>query len=242
VQPEVAKTTRVCTYDRAGMGYSEAGPLPRTAAQFAQELHAVLQNAQIPGPYVLVGHSLGGLPVRVFAREYQADVAGLVLIESMNQSRTAQSRSNGPTPPDERSPADWFLTLPARIGLVRLLAGPLDLTAGLAPEVAGAYTAFFVTPRYVQTTLDEGRGIPESLAQAGSVTSLGALPLTVLSRGRDPDPDWQQQQADLLHLSSRSRQVIAASSGHNVQIDEPAAAVEAIATLIDQIRLEASPN
>ena len=79
VQPEVAKTTRVCTYDRAGMGYSEAGPLPRTAEQFAKELHTLLQRAGIPGPYVLVGHSLGGLPVRVFAHAYATDVAGVVL-------------------------------------------------------------------------------------------------------------------------------------------------------------------
>src|SRR6266540_3954300 len=66
VQPEVAKTTRVCTYDRAGMGFSEPGSLPRTAEQFAKELHTLLLHADIPGPYVLVGHSLGGLPVRVF--------------------------------------------------------------------------------------------------------------------------------------------------------------------------------
>ena len=84
VQPEAAKTTRVCTYDRAGMGYSEAGPLPRTAEQFAKELHILLQHAAIPGPYVLVGHSMGGAPVRVFAHTYAADVAGVVLIESMN--------------------------------------------------------------------------------------------------------------------------------------------------------------
>ena len=68
----------------AGMGWSEAGPLPRTAAQFAKELHILLQHADIPGPYVLVGHSLGGLSVRVFAHAYAADVAGVVLIESMN--------------------------------------------------------------------------------------------------------------------------------------------------------------
>ena len=81
VQPEAAKTTRVCTYDRAGMGCSEAGPLPRTAEHFARELHTLLQHAGVPGPYVLVGHSLGGAPVRVFAHAYAADVAGVVLIE-----------------------------------------------------------------------------------------------------------------------------------------------------------------
>ncbi len=81
VQPEVAKTTRVCTYDRAGMGWSEAGPLPRDAAQSAKELHTLLQNANIPGPYVMVGHSLGGLVVRVFVHDYSSEVVGVVLIE-----------------------------------------------------------------------------------------------------------------------------------------------------------------
>ncbi|MBZ0296633.1 MAG: alpha/beta hydrolase, partial [Anaerolineae bacterium] len=76
VQEEVAKTTRVCTYDRAGMGYSEATPLSRTAQQFAYELHTLLERANVEGPYVLVGHSLGGLTVRIFAHDYPTEVAG----------------------------------------------------------------------------------------------------------------------------------------------------------------------
>jgi pimeloyl-ACP methyl ester carboxylesterase len=69
------------------LGYSEPGPLPRTAAHFAQELHTLLQHADIPGPYVVVGHSSGGLTVRVFADAYPAEVVGVVLIESMSPSR-----------------------------------------------------------------------------------------------------------------------------------------------------------
>src|SRR5512133_732893 len=90
VQPGVEKTTRVCTYDRAGMGYSEAGPLPRNAAQFAKELHTLLQRASIPGPYVLVGHSMGGLTVRVFAHDYATEVAGVVLIDSMSPGQATR--------------------------------------------------------------------------------------------------------------------------------------------------------
>ena len=90
VQSDVTKTTRVCTYDRAGMGWSEAGPLPRDAAQFAKELHTLLQSADIPGPYVMVGHSLGGLGVRVFVHEYASEVAGVVLVESMNPKQISQ--------------------------------------------------------------------------------------------------------------------------------------------------------
>ena len=236
VQPEVARTTRVCTYDRAGMGWSDPGPLPRTAEHFAQELHTLLRNAQVPGPYVLVGHSLGGLPVRVFAHAYPAEVAGVVLIESMHP-RQAES-SAAATPPQAPAPASTLsiLTLPARLGVMRLLAGPLDLRGGLSPETADAYAAAWVRPRSLQTQLDESRGMGASLAQARAVTSLGAHPLIVLSRGQNQKPDWQAMQADLLHLSSRSEHLIADRSGHLVQLDQPAAAVDAIVRMVEQVR------
>ena len=125
---------------------------------------------------------MGGLPVRVFAHAYAADVAGVVLIESMSPGKPAAPGRTAADRP-RASGGDRSLTLPARIGLLRLLAWPLGLTSGLSPEVAGAYAAHAVTPRSLQTTLDEGRGLPGSLAQAGAVTSLGAVPLIVLSRG-----------------------------------------------------------
>jgi len=242
VQPEAARITRVCTYDRAGMGYSEPGPLPRTAERFAQELHTLLWRADVLGPYVLVGHSLGGLPVRVFAHEYPMDVAGVVLIESMNPSGAQPSTSATPTRTDSHSIVDGALTLPARTGVLRLLAGPLHLDAGLSPEVANYYVAFSVTPRYLQTWLDEGKGMPESLAQAGAVNSLGEVPLIVLSRGLIPgqDQDWQRMQSELLELSSRSQQLFADKSGHNIEFDQPEAAVGAIENMVEQTRKQAS--
>jgi pimeloyl-ACP methyl ester carboxylesterase len=236
VQPEAAKTTRVCAYDRAGMGYSEAGPLPRTAEHFARELHTALGQAQIPGPYVLVGHSMGGFPVRVFAHTYAAEVAGVVLIESMHPGEAKSVVAPPPTESIVDSLGDWLLTLPARIGVLRLLAGPLNLDAGLSPEVAPAYTAFSVTPRFVQTWIDEGKGIPASMAQAGAVTSIGAVPLIVLSRGLQQDQNHQREQTELLQLSSNSQQMIADQSGHNIQVDQPAAAVNAIVQMVESIR------
>jgi pimeloyl-ACP methyl ester carboxylesterase len=243
VQPEAARTTRVCTYDRAGMGYSESGPLPRTAERFAQELHTLLHGADVPGPYVLVGHSMGGLQVRVFAYEYAAEVAGVVLIESMSPSGARPSTSATPNQIDSQSIVDWVLTLPARTGVLRLLAGPLDLNAGLSPEVASAYTALSVTPRYLQTWLDEGKGMPESLAQAGAVKSFGAVPLIVLSRGlkEGQDQEWQQWQTELLALSSNSQQLFANKSGHSVEIDQPEAAASAIVKIVEQIRQPVLP-
>jgi pimeloyl-ACP methyl ester carboxylesterase len=236
VQPEVAKTTRVCTYDRAGMGYSDAGPLPRTAEQFAKELHTLLQRANIQGPYVLVGHSMGGLPVRLFAHEYASDVAGVVLIESMNPRQARPSAEEPPAVAATHSSGFSPLTLAARIGLVRLLAWPLGLTSDMSPEVQRAYTAFTVTPRSYQTQEDEGTGMPVSFIQAGTIKTLGDTPLIVLSRGLDPDPEWQAMQADLLQLSSRSQQLIADKSAHNVQLDQPDAAVSAITSMVDQLR------
>jgi pimeloyl-ACP methyl ester carboxylesterase len=239
VQPGVAGTTRVCTYDRAGLGWSDPGPRPRTAERFADELHTLLQRAGIPGPYVLVGHSLGGLTVRLFAHAYPAEVAGVVLIDAM--SPRPGTHAAPATPPQTHASDLSLFTLPARIGVLRFLAGPLDLKSGLSPEMADAYVAYAVTPRQIQTyVLDENAGMGTSLAQASAVTSLGDLPLIVVSRGLDPDPDWQRMQADLVHLSSRSEQRFADRSGHNVQLDQPEAAVGAIAAMVERVRGQAA--
>ena len=93
VQPEVAKTTRVCTYDRAGMGWSEASPQPRTAREYAQELHTLLEKANEHGPYVLVGHSMGGFTMIVYAQDYPDEVSGLVLVDSQDLPTSVSTSS-----------------------------------------------------------------------------------------------------------------------------------------------------
>jgi pimeloyl-ACP methyl ester carboxylesterase len=125
---------------------------------------------------VLVGHPLGGLSVRVFAHEYAAQVAGVVLMESMSPSGAKPSTPATQAQTDSHSMLDWVLTLPGRTGVLRVLSGPLHLDEGLSPEVANAYTAYSVTPRFLQKWIDEGKGMPESLAQAGAVNSFGAVP------------------------------------------------------------------
>src|SRR5215210_1314230 len=121
VQPEVAQTTRVCTYDRAGLGWSDASSLPSDAAQFAKELHTLLQNANIPGPYVMVGHSLGGLIVRIFVHEYASEVAGVVLIDSMSPKQLTQSPTEVQSQSESRSQPFSPEAALARFGIVRLL-------------------------------------------------------------------------------------------------------------------------
>ena len=233
VQFLASKTTTVCTYDRAGMGQSDTGPLPRDAAHFAGELHTLLHRAKLEGPYVLVGHSLGGLPVRVFTGRYREEVQAVVLIESMAPDQTSPAIKGTAAQPDTRT-FSWF-TIPARLGLVRLLAGPLGLAQGLPVEIQAAYLAVVTTPRHAQTIAQEGAGMSASLKQAGEVTSFGNLPLVVLSRGLNLEEKWQAKQKLLLKLSANSEQVIAEHSDHNIDLEEPEAAVSAIAKVISQL-------
>jgi pimeloyl-ACP methyl ester carboxylesterase len=235
VQPGVAKTTQVCTYDRAGMGWSDAGPLPRDAEHFARELHTLLQNANVPGPYILVGHSLGGLPVRVFVHEYAAEVAGVVLIESMNPTRFNSTSPDVMAQSRSQSQPFSFGALLARLGIARLLVK----LPFIAPRVSAnddAYYSRYIRPQSLQATTDESQGMPASGAEAAAVQSFGDLPLIVLTGRLNNNGSWQEWQKELLQLSSNSRQLFAEHSGHNVQLDEPDAAIAAITQMVQQVR------
>jgi len=232
VQPEVAKTTRICSYDRAGMGWSEASPQPRTAGVYVKELRTLLTKANEPGPYVLVGHSMGGFTVILYAHDYPAEVSGLVLIDSQDLPN-----SNGATPPPTPKPGGISLpALLARIGLVRLLANPLGSVENLPEGEKQAYTAFSVAPRGVRAVTDEFIGMSEGGARARAVTSLGALPLIVLSRGKDLDAKHTAAQTGLLQLSTNSQQLIAEQSGHPIMIEQPEAAIAAIGNMVEMVR------
>lgn len=237
VQAEVAATTRVCTFDRAGIGWSEPGPLPRTARQSTQELHTLLGRAGIEPPYLVVGHSMGGLHARVFAADYRSEVSGLVLIEAMNPG-AGPVQTGVRTGPRSLFGFDSIPAALARVGLVRLLGGPLGLHPGLPTTVAGSYAARGARPDSAATFLDESRALPESLEQARSVQTLGSLPLLVLSRNSPAAQDaaWQARQSDLLRLSDRSAQSFADRSGHLVAIDQPEAAVAAIVQMVHRVR------
>jgi len=226
VQPEVAKNTRVCTYDRAGWGWSEPGPKPRDAAQIAKELHTLLQNANIPGPYVMVAHSLGGLPMRVFTHDYPGDIAGLVLVESMFPGQTGYA-----------TPSIVISSFPllARFGLVRLLVKPLGLI-NYVPPSEEAYLSRFVRPQSAQALADEIQEIPDSMTEAGTVSTFGDLPLIVLTAKLNQNPGWQAGQAELPKLSSNSQQLIADKSDHLIAILQPDAAVAAILKMVEQVR------
>jgi pimeloyl-ACP methyl ester carboxylesterase len=232
VQPEVAKTTRICTYDRAGMGWSEASPEPRVAREYAKELHTLLAKANEPGPYVLVGHSMGAFTVIVFAHDYPSEVSGLVLVDAQDLPTSTVAAPQPASKPGGTS----LPSLLARIGLVRLLAEPLGSVENLPEGDKQAYTAFAVALRSVQAFTDEGMGMSAGGAQARAVSALGALPLIVLSRGKDLDARHTAAQTGLLQLSTDSQQLIADQSGHPIMIEQPEAAIAAIVKMVERVR------
>ncbi len=240
VQPEVARTTRTCTYDRAGSGWSDPGTQPSIASAFALELHALLEHADVRGPYVLVGHSMGGLTMQVFARDYASEVAGLVLIDSMNSGAPPQPSDAGRAPASLPPVVGFFVRGVGHLGFARLLTvlgDPLGSSpAELSPEAAAAAAARGVLPRHLEAFAAEFLGISAGIAEAAGVRSLGDLPVTVLTAGANPDPAWPAKQTDLLRLSSRSTQVVSASSGHNVHLDRPADAIAAIVEMVTSVR------
>jgi pimeloyl-ACP methyl ester carboxylesterase len=234
VQADVAKTTRICTYDRAGMGWSEPGPLPRDAKQFAKELHTLLHNAGIEGPYVMAGHSMGGLTVLVFAREYPSEVAGIVMIDSMTPEQFTVHPADAESQMVSPEHAFSVSSALARIGVVRVLARPLGLVPAGAHDES-AYVSRVVRPRNLQAFDDEMQGMPRSGVQAGAVESFGDLPLIVLTARQNQMEKWQQRQTDLLRLSSNSQQLFA-DSDHNIHMEQPQAAAAAIVQMVEQVR------
>lgn len=241
VQPEVAKITRTCTYDRGGSGWSDPGPEPRIASAFSGELRALLVNADERGPYVVVGHSMGGLTAQLFARDYASDVVGLVLIESMNSGTTTPPASEVRTATNLPAVVRLPVRGVGRLGIARaltFLGDPLGASPPQLPrEAAAASAARGVTADHLQAFVDEFRGISEGLAQAAEVRSLGTLPVTVVTAGeKSADANWPAKQADLLRLSSDSRQVTAEGSGHNVHLDRPADAIAAIIEMVNRVR------
>lgn len=170
VQPEVSRVTRVCTYDRAGMGWSEPSPYPRTARQFAKELHTLLEKANEPGPYVLVAHSLGGYTARVYAHDYPDEVSGFVLIDVQDLPSSDGALKPAPKPGRTSLPA-----LLARVGLTRLLAGPLGAIQILPPAEKQAYR--LKEPMIVDFELESGAPF-----DGKEVRDLGLPPGCVLVR------------------------------------------------------------
>ncbi len=252
VQPEVQKFARVCSYDRAGIMWSDSLDEPRTAARMVDELYALLVAARVSPPYVMVGHSFGGLLTRLYDQKYAGEVVGFVFVDSSHpdqQRRLPSVEGAGGPPPT------WALSLFTGTGLVRLMpASQSPRIPTVVKETVQAYS-----PHSTHGMFAEIRSIDASTAEAASLTnaagSLGSRPVVVLTRGVfDADPPgtreaWTDMQNELASLSADTDHRVVERATHNIQIDAPDAVVRAIRDVVSAeraaapvARLESAPR
>ena len=243
VQPELAKTTRVCAFDRAGLGWSEQGPAPRTPAHIADELHTLLTNAGIAGPLVLVAHSAGGKHARLYAQRHPDRVAGIVLVDA--RSEYVDDRLTPEQAGTERAESASFQSQVAtlsRFGVIRLIwswAWPyaLPVTAKLTPETRQLIGILQARPLHQATSLSENETAGADNDTLRGAT-LGATPLVVLAAGRTMQhvPNWRESQAYQAGLSTNGHLIVADDSDHSIHWDHPALVIEAVRAVIEAAR------
>lgn len=232
-QPEAAKFTQACWYDRAGEGWSDPGPFPRTSNAIAKDLHELLKRAVVPAPYVFAGASFGGLNSRVYGGLYPNEVAGMILIDSAHEDelRRAPKFFLGRTAPRFLwHPLQMAFEAAAIVGLLRLTQS--SPTQGKDPSQMTReeiIEALRQRPKSFVGNVSAGIVLPESFAEGSSVTRIGDFPLIVLTAGQSPDfgdaelnreaAAYQQVwiheiQPKLVGLSTHGRQIVVPNANH----------------------------
>lgn len=255
VAPEVARLTQVCVFDRPGYRQSQAGKRPRSSAAVVAEVHAALDAAGLEGPFVLVGHSFGGMTMRLFAASYPEMVAGLVLVDASSERRAQDSPRliallDGVELVLER--IFWAL---ASTGLLRLIVRvpgvPIvrSMLRKYPKEVRQQIRALYGSARFWRTVYDEDQAYAQSCDELRRARRpLGDVPMIVLARatlqgaaapllGRSADGVWHRLQQDAATDSTQGHVVYVEGSGHNIHLDRPEVVIEAIAQVVQQARL-----
>jgi pimeloyl-ACP methyl ester carboxylesterase len=249
VQPELAKTTRVCSYDRAGFGWSDALPAPRDADHIASELHELLLQAKVSGPIVLMGHSIAGLYIRDYATHYPMGIAGLVFVDV---STPLQDENPVVKAMNSNGPPQWVSTLLTRaiyiVGLPRLVGQCSHSLPGFTDR-AGVLEAENLCHLQFGAIAAETESIHRSGHETARTGPYGSLPILIISEDTaatrlplSPQQmtDWanisNQMQEDLKNLSTRSRRIIAKGSGHYVQMFRADLIEKEVPLFIEQIR------
>ena len=247
VQPELSKITRVCSYDRAGYGWSAPRPSPRDADTVAQQLHALLQQAGIAGPLVLMGHSMGGIYIRDYASHYPQDIKGLIFLDPGTPTMEEHQSPELHAATAIRAPYYYSLAALTTLGLHRL-AGFCAPEPGLDLPT-GTRFAQLECGKLLSSVWTEYKSEPQSEAETVNTGPYGDLPVLIISRdtklktqGFTPKlaaefvAFWDQEQEDLKRLSTRSRRIIAKGSGHQIHSDRADLVNREVAVLIQQIR------
>ena len=262
VRMEVSRFARACAYDRAWLGWSDPSSSPRTTSNIVAELHALLVAARIPGPHILIGHSFGGLLVRAYAAKYPEQVSGLILVDPLSASEwvnisPAQTRMLGLGVKLARRGA-WL----ARTGVVRSSLALLMTGGRLVPKVIAKLSsgrgesvisrlvgevskmpsetwpmvrAHWCLPKSFQGLAKYLDSLPASAAEVDLLGEPGNVPVFVLSAANSTAEQMQEREA-LARRSPRGKHIIAAKSGHWIQLDEPELVVQAIQEMIGLLR------
>ena len=235
IAPVVARDTRVCVYDRAGRGWSDPADGPQDAVQTITDLHTLLDHAHIPGPYVLAGHSFGGLYILTFAATYPDQVAGMVLLDST-------APVPGPVPPTKAGAYDLvgrisaLLPALAHLGAAHLIGDSYDSLPARSRDEARATVS---TAHSVKSFINEFFEGSTATHQAASLVDFGSKPLIVVTAGRGHDASWLAAQDKLATLSTNSRHQIVADATHvSLVLDQTdaAAASQAIRDVVAAVR------
>ena len=259
LQKLISNETRTCWFDRAGLGWSDPSPTAQTSAMIAADLHKVLRGAKIDPPYILLGQSFSGFDVRVFTKAYPSEVAGVVLLDSVQEDQQ-QYEPRSTLAPVKRLPAALqgvlcrAVPLAANVGLIRLLISlsgtDRRVPPGFTPSEAAILRGLESQPKAVVAS-SGCRSWEKSAGEARAAGSLGNVPLLVLTAGRpltmgDTAEDreiqefheiWVHQlQPRLAALSTRGKQVIVENSTHGIAGDMPSAAGDAVHQLLFEAR------
>ena len=248
----VSRFAHVCAYDRAGLGWSDPVSGPRSFDDRAEDLHSLLQHADIPGPYILVGHSYGGYVVRRFAAAYPKAVSGIVLIDAPDEAWSFAPQ--GLLDAQTIGAQEWWRGLATQLGLLRLgtilFPDRFDPLKGVPDDARGEQMALYLRSSRHFAIADEMaayNAVPPEERSPYGLGRLGDVPLVVVSRGwNDPEtgdqvyPEWDEAQKRLASLSTNSVHIVAARSGHMVQFTQPGIIIGAIQRLLENRGHESS--
>jgi pimeloyl-ACP methyl ester carboxylesterase len=262
-QPVIAHNARVCAFDRAAYGFSDPAPRPQTISEVVEDLHKALHAARISGPYVLVGHSLGGLDARVYAQRWPKEIAGMVLIDT---SPAGEGLIDENQPGfDEAAGRDNYAADMLHCAFLAM-KGPFEPSSSDFKDCSGTLptgtpAAFqkvwprFFTPFYFADKVSLMSCLYTHEYDSADHQHFGSMPLVVLSIEHPWDTGtpagarldqsygkiWNALHEDLAHLSSRGTHRIIKGSGHHIQLDQPQAVIDAVDEVLNQIRAGAAP-
>ncbi len=257
VQTEIAQFTRVVSYDRAGLGWSDKSPEPRTSRQIVQELHALLQKANIPGPYILVGHSLGGGNVQLFAATFPEEVAGLVLVDSCHEDQEKRLPASPLNLLTRAMRNPTLVQWASVLGIPRLFSGLyMKIIAPSMPEyLSDIHRAQCLKTKYCHAASSEAANLALSLSQLEMMdrSALADKPCTIITAELKPNLVvghkeywkefhlvWGALQKELVSRFPLSKQIIAENSDHMIPWCQPELVVDAVKELSEQIRTHAT--